>query len=431
MAGPLRLLLILAGLTGIHTVAQVSKVSVKVGDSITTPCLYDLQHRNQVKCLCKGGSWLSCSTEVRTDSKDMAVHLGFLLILTGITGIHSLTKISIVSARAGASISIPCLYDSQYINHVKYLCKGYYMVSCSYAVKTNQPSSSGKFSISDDKKQRVFTVTINHLTEEDASYYWCAVEINDGSDFGSYFELSVKKGPSYLYVDQQKRTGFRGDNIKFYFHYQYAGGIQWCRLGSSCVTRSNGWLNNSTVTFNITVPGVLTVTMSGLRTESSGWYMCVKGDLQMPVHINVTEKPTTVSPTSPKPVTHTSSSANQTLTKGMGEQQSFSVLLMAFTIPLSLLIFFVIVALFIWFMCKRQGQSKKASSATIMASEEVTNSTVKKRINTSVQWSKARRDVDVMYSYVVAVECQTGQRQIQAEEDAVTYSRLTMHQNHL
>ncbi|KAK5854105.1 hypothetical protein PBY51_015203 [Eleginops maclovinus] len=104
-------------------------------------------------------------------------------------------------------------------------------------------------------------------------------------------------------------------------------------------------------------------------------------------------------------------------------------------------------------MCKRQGQSKKASSATIMASEEVTNSTVKKRINTSVQlhlaeeevtysnvkpmiknsekWSKARRDVDVMYSYVVAVECQTGQRQIQAEEDAVTYSRLTMHQNHL
>jgi len=106
-------------------------------------------------------------------------------------------------------------------------------------------------------------------------------------------------------VDEQKRTGFRGEEITINYHYHNVGeitidyyhhnigDIKWCRLGSSCVTWPNGSLDNSRVTINANDSQVLTVTMRGLRTESSGWYWCVKGDLQMPVHITVTEKPTT------------------------------------------------------------------------------------------------------------------------------------------
>ncbi|KAI4813219.1 hypothetical protein KUCAC02_024562 [Chaenocephalus aceratus] len=132
----------------------------------------------------------------------MAVHLSFLLILTGLTGIHGITTVSKVSVRAGGSITVPCLYDSKHINNVKYLCKGPRWDFCSSEVKTNKPSSSGKCLISDDKKQRVFTVTINDLTDKDTEYYWCAVEIKDGADLKEYFHLSVTAGIPSLYVAQ-------------------------------------------------------------------------------------------------------------------------------------------------------------------------------------------------------------------------------------
>lgn len=109
-----------------------------------------------------------------------------------VAGIHSIDTVSDVPVKTGASISIPCRYDSRYISHVKYLCKGYYWSSCTYAVKTNKPSS-GKFSISDDKQQRIFTVTIKDLTDQDTDY-WCIVEINGGPDVGRYFHLSVTRG---------------------------------------------------------------------------------------------------------------------------------------------------------------------------------------------------------------------------------------------
>ena len=56
------------------------------------------------------------------------------------------------------------------------------------------------------------------------------------------------------------------------------------------MTESSGSIDGTAVTINASVPNVFTVTMSGLRTESSGWYYCVKGDLQMPVHVTVTSK---------------------------------------------------------------------------------------------------------------------------------------------
>ncbi|KAI9535448.1 hypothetical protein NQZ68_003002 [Dissostichus eleginoides] len=193
------------------------------------------------------------------------------------------------------------------------------------------------------------------------------------------------------------------------------------------------------------VPGVLSVTLSGLRTESSGWYLCFKGDLQMPVHITVTEKPTTTARHSTaEPVKHTTSSVDQPLSTFEGKQQSVSRNLESFIIPLSLLIFIVMVAMFIWFIFKKHRQTKEESPATIMSNAEVTYSTVKKKRKTgqlglaeeevtysdvkhmrraSEKWSEANRDVDVMYSSVVAVEHQTKQM-IQAEEDDVTYSRL-------
>ncbi|XP_048051353.1 CMRF35-like molecule 7 [Megalobrama amblycephala] len=43
-------------------------------------------------------------------------------------------------------------------------------------VKSGSPAKDERFSLTDDKKNRVFTVTITDLRTEDEDTYWCAVE---------------------------------------------------------------------------------------------------------------------------------------------------------------------------------------------------------------------------------------------------------------
>uniref|UniRef100_A0A671X7F9 Immunoglobulin domain-containing protein n=1 Tax=Sparus aurata TaxID=8175 RepID=A0A671X7F9_SPAAU len=201
-----------------------------------------------------------------------------------------ITTVSKVSVKDGGSISIPCLYESKYINNTKYLCKGYYWTYCSYAVKTNRPSS-GKFSISDDKIQRIFTVMIKDLKERDRGY-WCAVEINNGYDAGKPFNLSVTRGKISAHFKSFVKSCLFVEKEGLIVCCRIFVKMKWCRLGSSCVTEPSGLIDGTAVTIDRSVPNVFTVAMRGLRTESSGWYLCVQGDLQMPVHLTVKEKST-------------------------------------------------------------------------------------------------------------------------------------------
>ncbi|KAL7383285.1 hypothetical protein ABVT39_008187 [Epinephelus coioides] len=305
----------------------------------------------------------------------MAVHLLFLLLLTGLTGVHSVTTVSKVSVKAGASISIPCLYGSRFINNVKYLCKGYYWDFCSHVVQTNQ-RNSGKFSISDNKSQNIFTVTIKDLANKDKNY-WCIVEVNGGSDVGEYFQLSVTEGTPSLYVANQMITGFKGGKITISCHYRNSGETKWCRLGGSCVTSPSGSIDETTVTINASVPNVFTVSMSGLSAQSSGWYVCVSGDLQMPVHVTVDKQPTT---RNKKPACrlslltchHVCSSAfsshphwtNRSVIRVLLEPKIPPDHFKIFGIRLAVLIFIVMVTSFTLFMFKRHKQTNKESSAT-------------------------------------------------------------------
>lgn len=109
----------------------------------------------------------------------------------------------------------------------------------------------------------------------------------------NFFYFFFLQGLSNLYVGQQKSTAFEGGSVTVMCYYKYQGDTKWCRLGSSCVTDQSGSIDGTTVTINASVSNVFTVTMSELRVESSGWYWCAKGDLQMPVHVTVNELPST------------------------------------------------------------------------------------------------------------------------------------------
>ncbi|XP_029031521.1 uncharacterized protein LOC114870697 [Betta splendens] len=353
----------------------------------------------------------------------MAHYFSFLLMIFGFTRIYSITTINRVSVKAGHSLTIPCNYDTKYTSNVKYLCKGYTWTSCSYEVKTNQAHHSGKFTISDDKKKRIFTVTINHLTISDTDYYWCAVEINNRVDDGVSFYVSVTTDAPALYTDHQEITGFIGDNMRIWFHSRNPGEVKWCRLGSSCATVTSNSIDGKHWAINENPYDNFTVTMSELSTESSGWYYFVKGDLQMPVHLTVTERPstTTLPPTTHQSTTthHTTVRENQTFTTFKHEgKSSDKVDLKKLIIPLALLIFIVMMTLIIWFILKTHRQRKVNSSATVKAEGEVTYCDVKYRRRTSVQAGSDVKycntgnmkvtsdqmpcsDVDVIYSSVV------------------------------
>ncbi|XP_059215967.1 uncharacterized protein LOC131993910 [Centropristis striata] len=350
----------------------------------------------------------------------MTAHVTFLLILTGLTGIHSITTVSKVSVRTGGSVSIPCFYESEYKNHVKYLCKGAFWVSCSSVVKTNQHSSSGKFSISDDQSQRIFTVTIKDVTDKDTDY-WCIVEMNDGPDYGKHFQLSVTGATPSLYVDHQEVTGFKGGNITISCRYSNPGVIEWCKLGSFCVTGPSGSIDGTTVTINASVPNVFTVTMHGLM--SSSWYYCVNGDLQMPVHVTVNEQPITTTRllSTFSPTTEPLFPDDSWFQDG---KDSAPVDLKLYIIPLSLLIVIVMVILFIWFMLRRCMQTEADSSATTTAEQEVTYSIVKTKKTTS-----DRAEEEVTYSNVNHMT-KTSDK-VEANDDDVTYSRLAQHEQNL
>lgn len=104
--------------------------------------------------------------------------------------------------------------------------------------------------------------------------------------------VSLTDTPS-LSVDRQFIQGIKGQEIRLSCTNHESGKMEWCRLGGNCVSSSSGSIDG--VAVNIT--SNFTVTMSGLRTESSGWYWCDNGHLQMPVHLNVTDA-TTIAPPS-------------------------------------------------------------------------------------------------------------------------------------
>ncbi|XP_032397040.1 polymeric immunoglobulin receptor isoform X2 [Etheostoma spectabile] len=349
------------------------------------------------------------------------------LILAGLIGIHSkIVTVSKASVKAGGSISIPCLYELGDKNHVKYLCKGNTWHTCSYAVTTNQPYNSGKFSIYDDINQRTFIVKMNDLTDDGGSY-WCAVE-KGFWDVKQHFELSVTTGMPSLYVDHQEIIAFEGRSVTVRCHCKDPKITQWCRLGGTCVSDQTGSIDGTTVTINDSVPNGFTVTLMELKTESSGWYWCNNGDFQMPVHVTVHESTTTTTTTLPNtanltgrlPTTqhsslltnaepHTAQPTNSTINRAGGEnlqdEHKSSTIVTILSTTLVLLLLVVPAAFFGWRMMIKDKTKLEGSDITVnnLPKESVTYSTIV--IKDSVRQLTEPVDGSVIYSTVKHNKC--------------------------
>ncbi|KAJ8339665.1 hypothetical protein SKAU_G00342980 [Synaphobranchus kaupii] len=137
------------------------------------------------------------------------------------------------------------------------------------------------------------------LKTEDSGYYWCAVEIGSilALDESSYLYLSVTADTPGLWVDQQEVTGVEGGHVSVQCHYnELYDSKTWCRAGGSCVEASSG-KSGITEIRDVSSIKLFMVTVRELNREDAGWYWCAAGELQIPVHITVTQKTTTTTVT--------------------------------------------------------------------------------------------------------------------------------------
>ncbi|XP_061095033.1 polymeric immunoglobulin receptor-like [Conger conger] len=192
--------------------------------------------------------------------------------------------LSKVVVHRGRSVTFPCLYDREYENHVKYWCQGYLLRNCHNIVCTDSPNVKRKTSITDDPTHHVFTVTMRKLQMMDSGYYWCAVEIQGAGDKGARLHLSVTaagvgrcgRGPCHYSKSRSKK--------------------KWCRIRGSCVEMNSGESGRSEMKDDRSKK-VFTVMVRELNMEDTGWYWCAAGELQIPVHLTVTQKTTTTTVT--------------------------------------------------------------------------------------------------------------------------------------
>ncbi|XP_040050405.2 CMRF35-like molecule 3 [Gasterosteus aculeatus] len=96
----------------------------------------------------------------------------------------------VVTGAYGGSVAVPCQYDRQFRDNIKYWCRGPLYDLCQIVAETPRRRPEERGSIADDKKAGVFTVTMDSLREADNGKYWCVIN-RPGRDIHTGVKLLV------------------------------------------------------------------------------------------------------------------------------------------------------------------------------------------------------------------------------------------------
>ncbi|KAF5889935.1 CMRF35-like molecule 1, partial [Clarias magur] len=203
--------------------------------------------------------------------------------------VESMRTLTNVAAKRGGSITIPCFYDKQYKTNSKYWCKGTYWSSCNVLAFAN---SSGIISVTDHPEQNILIVEMKPVF--DSGYYWCAAEIGSSLDDRDHLYLRVSEDPG-LSVVKSRVSGAEGGSVTVQCLYSAAyrnTQKYWCRFKDrSCKTVGKTDTSQNSAVHISNNGRSFSVEIRGLKKSDAGWYWCSAGDLEVPVHISVTDPP--------------------------------------------------------------------------------------------------------------------------------------------
>ncbi|XP_067234067.1 polymeric immunoglobulin receptor [Chanodichthys erythropterus] len=207
-----------------------------------------------------------------------------LCIFMNLSGAQDVTTVRKISVQKGQSVIIPCLYEQKYAFSYKYLSAGGIWFLSNDIKSFDQRYHHKKVSISDDSSRNIYTVRFDDVQE--SAQYWCAVHIPSGFDKHAGFFLDVTAGLPSLYVNRQNVSGSENGSVTVTCYHHGQSDVKWCKFADRCVTGMFGTLDGASVEIRSDQKH-MTVTMSGLKKENTGWYSCSTNDQQMPVHITV------------------------------------------------------------------------------------------------------------------------------------------------
>ncbi|XP_046732106.1 polymeric immunoglobulin receptor-like isoform X2 [Silurus meridionalis] len=280
---------------------------LQTGASVTIPCPYDRKYIHHKKYWCyRADLTLSYfiiqayanGTNGKVTVTDNPSESLFTVTMKDV--VISQSAYRQLSLQTGASVTIPCPYDREYLHHRKYWC---YDADSAYNYCTIQAyanETQGKVTVTDNPSESLFTVTMKDLQTGNTGSYWCAVEIEGifGPDVTEQLSITVKAAPD-LSVKESSVSGDEGGSVTVQCLYSAAyqnTQKQWCRFRDrSCnsVTRTD-ISQNSAVNISDDGKSSFSVQMSGLKKSDGGWYWCSAGDLEVPVHISVRDPPPVV-----------------------------------------------------------------------------------------------------------------------------------------
>ncbi|XP_060762352.1 polymeric immunoglobulin receptor-like [Neoarius graeffei] len=232
----------------------------------------------------------------------MTLLLFLTVLLPQLSGVLcTVTTVGDQTLLQGQSITVPCLYNPEYIPNVKYWCKGSVHTFCTSLARTDEsesaPFSNARITITDEPVQNVFMVTMRELKEEDSGWYWCGVEIGGIWNKDSYasLQISVKQGMSVVKDEVQAEEGGSVTVQCVYSEKHRENEKRWCRSGNlhSCKVTNNGTFSSKSLLISDNRKDTVTVTMRQLKMQDAGWYLCRAGEHQASVHVLVTPGSTT------------------------------------------------------------------------------------------------------------------------------------------
>ncbi|XP_048051213.1 polymeric immunoglobulin receptor-like [Megalobrama amblycephala] len=192
-----------------------------------------------------------------------------LLMIPGVVSSISVTGYS------GGGVTIKCKYNRGYTAYIKYFCKGQW---CTDRIRTDEKYKwvqSGRFSLYDDTRSEVFTVTIRDLREEDSGTYWCGTE-RVGNDLYTEVNLKVIRGQPIRSV-----RGYSGGNVIINYKYEmkHKNHVKYfCKTRGQCFTVTNtnraaGWKQDRRFSVqDDRSAGLLRVFIRDLNENDSGEY---------------------------------------------------------------------------------------------------------------------------------------------------------------
>ncbi|XP_038675620.1 CMRF35-like molecule 3 isoform X2 [Scyliorhinus canicula] len=128
-----------------------------------------------------------------------------LLILMPLSSLCQLTAPEKVDGEFGGSVTLNCQYDLLYVSHVKQLCRGHDYYECSVVVSTIEPEN-GRISLTDNKIQGIFSITIDDLMKDDGGRYWCVIILM------SLFKIHLKTSIDLEVSEELQWTSTMGPN---------------------------------------------------------------------------------------------------------------------------------------------------------------------------------------------------------------------------